>query len=164
MTSKQDLERYLSEHLAYERKMLGHTYEKLSLPLSLDWCAYFESFGIHARNIYHFLRHDGTKNTTIRADHYVPQHKKPESSHIDPRMNESFFHLSTKRLDGKPVNLQDAIDIGVWLDREWKSWASMLPDNFRVLVDVRPVCVFTTIYLSGTKAATNHITTSSSSF
>lgn len=119
-----DLVTFLTEHLRYEREMLRFTYKMLFQMGGRRWCAMFESFGIHARNLYDFLRHEGKPTTTIRAIDYLPNRAKSDAiASIDSKMNRSLFHLSTSRLDNKPVTLADAVTIGLWIDREWKACA-----------------------------------------
>ena len=144
----EDLNIYLNEHLKYERKMLGFTYKKLFVTDEQTWCAMFESFGVHARNLYDFLRHEGKPQTTIRADDYIPGRKKPDASGVSQKMNISFFHLSTSRILNQSVNIQDAITIGNWIDKEWGDWVNQLPDKFKNLVDASLVCVPPSITVS----------------
>lgn len=147
--SEAELVEYLTNHLAYERKMLGFTFKMLSEADGLRWSAFFESFGLHARNLYDFLRHEGKRGNTIRADDYLSGRKRPTPSRVDGRLNASFFHLSTERLKNDPVNLKDAIQIAEWIDAEWKRWAEQLSAPFNRLVDPAPVCAVqaeTTLY------------------
>lgn len=64
--------RYLADHVAYECEMLRHTYTRLhDTAPGLDWNVIYESFGIHARNLYDFFRNEGNAQTTFRAGDYV---------------------------------------------------------------------------------------------
>ena len=150
---------YLKEHLKYERDMLRFTYGMLFKTDNDRWCAMFESFGIHARNLYDFLRHEGNKANTVRADDYVPGRSKPAPSNVDGKMNGSFFHLSTSRLGDKPVNITDAVAIGGWIDREWATWAGQLRDPFKPLVDASNACPPPLLTATSAPSATNHIIT-----
>jgi hypothetical protein len=161
--SSEDLVTYLSEHLKYERDMLRFTYDMLFKTDGYRWCAMFESFGVHARNLYDFLRHEG-KSNTVRADNYVPGRSKPAASNVDGKMNGSFFHLSTSRLENKPVSLADAIAIGGWIDREWAVWASQLGEPFKAFVDTSPACPEPQLAVHGGPSATNHVATTSTTF
>ncbi len=138
--SDEDLNKYLKDHLKYEREMLGFTYKNLFVADELTWCAMFECFGIHSRNLYDFLRHEGKPQTTIRADDYIPGRKKPDALGVSQKMNISFFHLSTFRIHNKPVNIKDAIEFGGWIDKEWGIWTAQLPDQFKNLINPSPVC------------------------
>src|SRR5260370_30872325 len=71
--------RYLREHVTYERTMLGFTYARLhdTVP-GVAWNVVYESFGIHARNLYGFFRNEGKTQTTFRADDYVDSWPKPK--------------------------------------------------------------------------------------
>jgi hypothetical protein len=136
-----DLIEYLDDHLKYERNMLRFTFDMLFKSGEKRWCAFFESFGVHARNLYIFLRNSADYRSYVRADDYVPGHcTKSNFSRVDEKMNSSFFHLSTSRLKNKPVTLKDAIEIGEWIDREWATWAVQLRDPFKLLVDISPSC------------------------
>ena len=153
-----DLMVYLEEHLDYERRMLRFTYRMLFETDGPRWCAMFESFGIHARNLYDFLRHEGKAATTIRAVDYVPNRKKSEAlATIDAKMNSSLFHLSTSRLGNKPVTLSDAIMIGAWIDREWQAWAAQLPQPFCSSVGTELTCPQPLEEASVSPSATGHI-------
>jgi hypothetical protein len=157
--SDEALGAYLKEHLKYERDMLRYTYGMLFEPGAFRWCAMFESFGIHARNLYDFLRHEGSKTNTVRADDYVPGRSKPAASNVDGKMNSSFFHLSTSRLGNNPVDIIDAATIGSWIDREWATWAGQLGDRFKPLVDASEACPQRLLTAASAPSATNHIIT-----
>ena len=161
--SSEELVAYLREHLKYERDMLRFTYGMLFQTEGYRWCAMFESFGVHARNLYDFLRHEGKFNT-FRADNYVPGRSRPAASNVDEKMNGSFFHLSTSRLKNKPVSLADAVAIGGWIDREWTIWASQLGESFKALVDTAPACPQPQLPVQGGPSATNHVTIISTPF
>jgi hypothetical protein len=131
---------YLDDHLRYERQMLGFTFELVySLPTGLLWNAIFESFAIHARNLYDFFRHEGNAATSYRAVDYVPGRSK---SDCDLKFNEldTLLHLSASRLTKEKVNSGDVLKLGRWLDDEWKIWALSLKDPYIALVDANPVC------------------------
>lgn len=156
--STSDLMAYLNEHLAYERRMLRFTFKMLFETDGPRWCAMFESFGVHARNLYDFLRHEGKGATNIRAVDYVPNRKKSEAlATIDAKMNSSLFHLSTSRLENKPVTLSDAVVIGAWIDREWQAWATQLPEPFRGMVDTERACAQPLEEASAAPSATGHV-------
>jgi len=158
------LEKYLTEHLKYERDMLRHTYGRLTEMSGMDWCAMFEAFGVHARNLYDFLRNEGSASSTFRAVDYVLGYKGKPHSDVDGRMNESFFHLSAKRLQGNPVSTTDAEAIGGWIDREWAAWAGQLGEPFTALVDASPACPPRTILVAGgSPGASSEVSFASSS-
>lgn len=159
--SNEDLESYLREHLKYERDMLRFTYDMLFQAKGYRWCAFFESFGLHARNLYDFLRHEGNAANTVRADDYVKGRKKPDASNIDVTMNRSLFHLSTSRLSKDPLNMDDAAVIGSWIDREWAIWVQQLREPFNKWADLQPACLHPAAATSAI-SATNYVTTTSS--
>jgi len=60
---------YMEEHIPYELLMLRHTYQQMkSSNNQLDWNAFFESFCLHARNLYKFLRNDRVNTTFVAVD------------------------------------------------------------------------------------------------
>src|SRR5271169_3273197 len=68
-TQDQKIE-HLTEHLPYELLMLRHTRERMSSPrYPLDWNAHYESFAVHARNLFDFLMNDATQ-ANFKASHF----------------------------------------------------------------------------------------------
>ncbi len=132
---------YLKEHVPYEREMLGFTFKEMhETPPGLKWNMAFEAFCIHARNLYDFLRHEGSKTTTFRADDYVPNRSKSEAELLFNNLDTFLFHMSTGRIDKKKVNLADVQQLGKWLDEHWASWVSSLKAPYTAFVDANPVC------------------------
>ena len=132
---------YLKEHVPYEREMLGFTFKEMhETPPGLKWNMAFEAFCIHARNLYDFLRHEGSKTTTFRADDYVPNRSKSEAELLFNNLDTFLFHMSTGRIDKKKVNLADVQQLGKWLDEHWASWVSSLKAPYTAFVDADPVC------------------------
>jgi hypothetical protein len=145
MTSQAELESYLTEHLSYEREMLGFAFRQIQRePEQLVWNAYFESFGIHARNLYQFLRStEGPRSVT--ADDYLPGWKQPAIPSLE-KLNPFFFHMGKQRAIGeKKPALEWALKVGPQLDRTWVRWYDALPDRYRSLVDGKPVCGFASV-------------------
>ena len=63
------LQAYLEDHLAYEVLMLRHALTKITtFQHPLEWNAYFESFVVHARNLYAFLTNDDDSRTFKARD------------------------------------------------------------------------------------------------
>ena len=157
--SKTEKIEYLREHLAYEREMLGFTFNKIFQEQSqLNWNSYFESFGIHSRNLFDFLRSDGN-STDFCANDFVKNYKHDPINvpKIDP-FNESFFHMTKARARKAKVNIGDAQAIARWIDHEWARWVGSLPGEYRSMVDPKPVCVPTIrLYGPTPETATNHV-------
>lgn len=132
---------YLGEHIKYERDMLAFCYSKLhNTPPGLEWNAFFEAFGIHARNIYDFLRNEGRATTTFRADQYVQSWKPPEALLKFNGLDQFVFHMSKSRLEHAKLKLQDLQELFNWLDDEWAKWVGKLSDPYAAKLKADPVC------------------------
>jgi hypothetical protein len=138
--SQAQLLEYLVEHLAYEREMLGYTYGAIHAPKErLPWNAHFESFSVHARNLYRFLRSKEDGNTSIRANHYVEQAKADHLTDFED-VEIAVMHLSRGRLASKKVDLDQADRLAQWIDNAWTRWCSALANPYRDNVSADPVC------------------------
>jgi hypothetical protein len=136
-----ELMEYLSDHLAYEREMLGFNFQQIHVVDSRQhWCAHFEAFCVHARNLYDFLRLDGG-GTNFKADNYLRDYKSPRHLAVFNKLDEFVFHMSKARARADKPNLAAAQKMATWLDREWAAWARRLPEPYRSAADASPVCV-----------------------
>lgn len=145
---------YLDEHVSYEREMLEFTFKEMhDTPPGLKWNIVFESFCIHARNLYNFLRHDGRKQTTFRADDYVPGRSTPNAFLLFNELDTFLFHMSTGRIEKNKVNLGDVQTLGKWLDEQWAIWVSSLKAPYAAKVDAKPVCA-PLVFTNGASHAT----------
>jgi hypothetical protein len=85
----------------------------------LGYNSHYESWAIHARNLYKFLNSDDDKNTNYRAQDYVPGFsckKSNDTVRTLQRLDPEVFHMGTKR--PKTVDKQVQIaDINVFT--EW---------------------------------------------
>ena len=131
----EDLERYLDDHLPYERMMLEYTFRKISVGQSqCDWNAYYESFAVHARNLYEFLT-NGDGNA--KAHEFVPDFKaKKDQSVTVPifsKLGAQVHHLSPSRPseEEKKVQLTDAQAIHAWIEKHFAEFVSTLPENMK---------------------------------
>lgn len=132
---------YLKEHVAYERRMLGYTFGMLSSTAPGDaWNAIYESFGIHARNLYDFLRNGGKPQTTFRADDYVPSRKMPPGLLTFNELDTFLFHMSTGRAEREKLNMARLTQLGAWIDMYWEEWVDLLPEPFAGILSKEPVC------------------------
>jgi len=97
-TEKKEAEmlRYLREHVTYERTMLGFTYDTVP---GVAWSVVYESFDIHARNLYDFFRNEGKTQTTFRAADYVDSWPKPKPLLSFNELDVFLFHMSTGRAE-----------------------------------------------------------------
>jgi len=138
---EEDLIAYLNEHIRYEREMLGYYFKEMhETSPGLRWNMVFESFCIHARNLYDFLRHEGGKTTSIRADSYVPGRAKPNANVDFNKLDTFLFHMSKGRIEKKKVDLAEVQALGKWLDDQWSIWVSSLKEPYAALVDNKPIC------------------------
>jgi hypothetical protein len=95
--SASELAEWMKEHLSYEMLMLQHTHRKLSqIEDQLDWNTYYESFAVHARNLYRFL----TNEEDVQAAHFVKGYKAGkthETVSAFQRLPLQVFHMSLHR-------------------------------------------------------------------
>ncbi len=132
---------YLTDHVKYERDMLGYTFRAMhATPPGPNWNVVFESFGLHARNLYDFLRHEGKKTNTFRADDYVPGRPKPQALSLFNDLDAFLCHMSAGRAERAKLTLERLYSLGEWLDREWSKWVNSLPSPFNDRLDPSPVC------------------------
>ncbi len=147
--------RYLEEHVAYERTMLGYTYARLhDTAPGVGWNVVYESFGIHARNLYDFLRNEGKTQTTFRADDYVDSWPKPNALLSFNELDVFLFHMSTGRAERQKLNLQRLQQLGAWLDDAWAKWVRRLPDPYARNLNQGPVCATPLLLQAGVTQAT----------
>ena len=141
---------FLVDHIAYEREMLAFCFKKLhETTAGLEWNAFYESFGIHARNIYDFLRNDGTKGTTFRANFYYKSWKSLAYKDFN-NVNGFIAHMSLDRLNGEKLNLEKIQKMGAWLDEEFKNWGEKIEENFKDKLNTKdPACPSSLELLNG---------------
>lgn len=133
--------RYLREHLAYEREMLKYTFARLhDTQPGIAWNVVYESFGIHARNLYDFFRNEGKKGNTFRADYYVEGWGRAPSFLGFNKLDSFLFHMSTYRADHEKLDLGTLQMLGKWIDIQWASWVSQLHTDYSGILDADPVC------------------------
>ena len=158
-----EISKFLQEHITYERIMLGHTYIKIhSAICQLDWNAYYESFCVHARNLYDFLRNEGSNNTFF-AGKYVSGWQKPQHDDRFNKLDSFIFHMSQNRLEKQKPNTENLQFIGKWIDKHWQIWHAKLNDPYKALISSDPVCVDVPAILTSTFSTSNHVTSSSTS-
>jgi hypothetical protein len=120
---------YLDDHLPYERMMLEYTFGKISAEQSTcDWNAYYESFAVHARNLYKFLGNEDD----VRACDFVPGFsaaKSDETKRTFPDLLKQVLHLSQVRPSAaeQKVQLDDAREFHAWLDKHFSDFLGKLP-------------------------------------
>jgi len=119
--SDQEIISYLGEHLPYELLMLRYTRSLINRDQQfLDWNAFYESFAVHARNLYHFfIDRDGRKNMTITAMTSGFDLSRP--IHIDviiDKLNEQVVHKGKSRakIPLEKIDITIAEQIFDWLE------------------------------------------------
>lgn len=162
----QDLCNYLEDHVQYERWMLGQTFQAMHVtPEGPAWNMVFEAFCLHARNLYDFLRHEGKRANTYRADDYVPGRTKPNAELEFNELDTFLFHMSAGRAHRLKLNLGRLQKLGEWLDAEWLNWANSLGTPYKEMVRKEPVCLPTAMDQGVTLAsACSHVTSSTTGF
>ena len=131
---------FLRDHLAYEREMLGHAFSQLhALPAGLAWNANYESFAVHARNLYDFLRNDG-KQKNFKAFQFVPDWAPPKFLDQFNGLDPFVFHMGMERGEATKLDLATLGVLGTWLDQHWKAWVNRLPQPFSGEIADSPVC------------------------
>jgi hypothetical protein len=105
MASEQEKIAYLEEHVSYEVVMLNYTFMRLlaSRPSTaeeqLDFNAYLESFGVHARNLLDFLSNKARGDERSASD-YVPEFEAPDQARVKPalfRLEKQIMHVTALR-------------------------------------------------------------------
>jgi hypothetical protein len=129
MSSEQDKEYWLREHLQYEIRMLEYTLAKIGqLPEGDDWNAYYESFAVHARNLYVFLTNDEAGNR--KAKEYVDYQaqKTCRTISVFQKMRAQVLHPGKNRSTGteEKANLGDAQAIAKWIGESFSEFAEKL--------------------------------------
>lgn len=144
---------YLKEHVTYERTMLGYTYARLhDTAPGVGWNVVYESFGIHARNLYDFLRNGGTGGNTFRADDYVLHWPKAEHSPSFNVLDSFVFHMSARRNNQAKLTLEQLQQLASWLNTEWVNWVGRLPSPYNEIVTPDPICITPALQAGVTRA------------
>ena len=146
MASEQEKIAYLEERVSYEVVMLNYTFMRLltSPPSSpeqqLDFNAYLESFGVHARNLVAFLSEKSPGNDRSASD-YVPDFEAPDRG----RLQQVLFRLETQVLHAtahRATDLQekftsdDARELYAWIVPAILRFQGQLGPSYRASVKV----------------------------
>jgi hypothetical protein len=124
---------YLKEHLTYELLMLRYTAKKISqAQQQLDWNAYFESFAIHARGLYHFLVNDGDPRN-FEAKHFASYKAKKtnETIRVFEKIHFQVLHMGKRREESEKVTLNDVAAVTKWVEENINGFASQLNEPYR---------------------------------
>jgi hypothetical protein len=136
----EDKLKYLREHVAYEREMLEFTYARLhKTEPGKEWNMAYESFAVHARNLYDFLRNEGKRQTNFRADDYVEGWGLSAFTLFND-LDIFVFHMAASREEREKLNLQILRKLGAWLDQQWAVWVGRLPQEYNGILSSNAVC------------------------
>jgi hypothetical protein len=121
MASQQKLSDYLPNHLLYELLMLRFTVMRLrGNQDQLLWNALYESFGVHARNLYDFLRNDGDSRNFKASDYIVGFEVKDRNgvNGLVQTMHQQLLHLGKRRTANKDekIDVSDIQKIAAWVE------------------------------------------------
>ena len=126
---------FLAEHLLYQLLMLRHTHEQIVKPQGqLTWNAMYESFAVHARNLFVFLK-NSDNNKNMRASDYISDFKvnvPPAINSVRLSLDPHVLHLGKirKESDRKP-HVEKLNKLYVWLGENLARFGAELPDKFR---------------------------------
>jgi hypothetical protein len=129
---QQTLLEYLNEHVHYELLMLRYSLLRMAAPNDqLDFNANFVSFGVHARNLYKFLRNDEGNS---KAKDYAPMFKTEGNLPPLRRWEEAIFHMGKSRPataeDGKLV-VSDAVVFANWTEDNFGRFIAEADEPYR---------------------------------
>jgi len=126
---------YLREHLFYELLMLRYTLGRIKNNVTqILWNALFESFCLHARNLYGFLRNERDNRNVIASD-YIDQFTCGRQNKIAgtmDRLNQQLLHLGKRRYQSgeEKLDTSDAIEIAKWIEEGIKKFSEELRDPY----------------------------------
>jgi hypothetical protein len=129
-----DLEDYLNRNLGSDLLMLRYTLSKIkTLQHQMDWNAYFESFAVHARNLYYFLTNEDGPNR--RARDFTSQFKASKTSEtirVFDKVHGQILHLGRNRPDdpSKKANLDSAQRLSDWIENNFKAFIDGLGPEY----------------------------------
>jgi hypothetical protein len=138
MTEEQKIA-YLQEHLPYEVLMLRYAIDKITTgeittpQQQLDWNAHYESFVLHARNLYMFLTNGDRSN--VKASNFVPEFKAQKTNDTIStfqRLGTEAFHLGPERSTDHKVAMNEAKAVKDWLLSNFSTFVGKLNDSYRV--------------------------------
>ena len=142
MPSVHEKKEYLLVDLSYELLMLRHAFNCVTQieeqawnhePRQLDWNAYFEAFGVHARNLVKFLgSKDDSRN--MKAKDYCAGFKPTRPDFSIDRWERGQFHMSKARPDieaqGKKLTSLDANKVFDWIETNFKKFIDELDEPY----------------------------------
>lgn len=129
MATPEKLQTYLSVHISYELLMLRYTVTVLNKPISqLSGYAHYESFVIHARNLYDFLIAESKKNSNnfTSIDYGASKASKGEDYQIFNLIDPQVMHMAKLRLDtsDNKINLEKVNFMANWVEANFSKFLS----------------------------------------
>jgi hypothetical protein len=139
--SDADLAEYLT-NIRYELDMMranllrARSFSANGSAFQLDYNSHYESWAIHARNLYKFLNSDDDRNTNYQAQDYVPGFsckKSNDTVRILQKLGPEIFHMGTRR----PKNVNDQVNLGdvnvfsEWVEEAFARFLTELPAVYR---------------------------------
>ena len=136
MSSEQQKADFLSEHGPYEMLMLTHCLSVCkSSSERLEWNTHFESFVVHARNLYCFLTNRDSGN--FQARDFLSEGfeaKEPQKFHATfQRVRDQVLHMGKKRPSTGPTKAQlpELETVYVWIAEKLREFVEALPKEYQ---------------------------------
>ena len=136
MSSSAKQLKWIEEHLPYEFQMFEHTAGKLAMPLPrLDWNAFYESFGVHARVLYDFLTNRAGPNN-FKAKDFIAGFKSEKNNltkDFIQRVGPQIFHPGKNRPHREVEKLSghDCRAFAQWISDEMNRFVANLKEPYR---------------------------------
>jgi hypothetical protein len=134
VSSQAELVDYLKGHLHYELLMLRHCLSRCrGAQVQYDYNAFYESWAIHARNLYNFLcNEDGTNR---QAREYVPTFRASKTDltiAIAIRLRSQVLHLAKTRPNQPPkkMSLSRMEEFSNWVESNFAAFLGALEKPF----------------------------------
>jgi hypothetical protein len=135
VSDRSDLNEYLNKSLKYELLMLRYTLPKIKAPpCQMELNAYFESFVVHARNLYQFLTNEGRGNDAGArefASHFKAN-KTNDTISLFAKILPQILHLGRNRPSdpSKQANVDGAQKWSDWIEKNFKAFIDALGPEY----------------------------------
>jgi hypothetical protein len=149
MVSEQEKITYLEEYISYDVLMLNYTFMRmLTSPTSrpeeqLDFNAYLESFGVHARHLVAFLSEKSPGDSRNASD-YVPDFEAPDQVHVQQvfsGLEKQILHATAFRATDPQAEftIDDARELYAWIVPAILRFQSQIGPSYRASLNVHGV-------------------------
>ena len=148
MASEQEKIAYLEEHISYDVLVLNYAFRRvLTSPPSrqneLDFNAYLESFGVHARNLVAFLSEQSPGDNRNASD-YVPDFQAPDQVRVQQvlfRLEKQILHATAFRATDpqEKFTIDDARQLYAWIVPAILRFQDQLGPSYRASLNVHGV-------------------------